>query len=382
MLLSDRINENYGRKIVDTKDNCIVLKPIVSRTGDICISGENMVLYMVKGIVEEFIIRGDQWDKCFKASGYRNIRNVKYYNGKISTCYTPVTSQAGSYFETFVLDNVEIFSTTPIINTFSACENLKHILLTNCYSKNLEWIQGIFELCPALEVITINECKFPMLKSLKKCFANCTGLKCIENHNDDFTNVKDLYGCFYECQNFNMDISNLYFGDIVNICFTFKNCISLTHANLSNWCINVLNGYECFMGCERLIKVKFNRLTQIPITCMTRMFCDCGNLEYIDLSMTYLATNNVSLVECFMGCQLLKKLNITQWDPAKKPIMSNCFIGCRCLSHIICSHEMYKYLDYNNSFPTDTCWTYDNNQNMAVRICDGWTKTNYGLYHF
>lgn len=367
MLLSDSINDNYGRKIVDTKDDCIVLKPIISRKGELCISGENLTMFVVNGIIEKFIMRGDQWDKYFKATGYKNIRDVEYHNGRITSTYSPVTSQADSHFETFLFDNIEFISRVPITYTFSACNNLRHMSFINCYSKNLGQAQGIFDSCTALEVVSVNECNFPALRSLKECFSMCTALKYIEVKDSNFTSVDDICGCFYGCQNFDMDLRDLYFGKLINMCATFKNCISLTQANLSKWYIEILYGEECFMNCENLTNVEFDILAKIPIGCMTRMFCNCENLKSINLSMTYLATDNVSLEECFKGCELLRELNIDRWDPSKKPIMTNFFEGCPNLKYIKCSYEMFEYMFFYNVFPRNTYWNYDVKQDLAIR---------------
>lgn len=113
----------------------------------------------------------------------------------------------------------------------------------------------------------------------------------------------------------------------------FKNCRNIKLKNKSR--ITDMSGL--FADCELLRKIDMSEFDTSRVTDMSDMFAHCLNLSYIDMSNVD-TSNVVNMEGMFADCESLEKLNIQSFNTSRVNNMGSMFGSCYSLKNIDVSH--------------------------------------------
>ena len=96
--------------------------------------------------------------------------------------------------------------------------------------------------------------------------------------------------------------------------YIFYQCSSLTNINFSNFYTkNVINMSNMFYGCSSLTNLDLSNFDTKNVTNMNKMFCDCVSLISLDLSNFH--TPNVKNIHMmFCNCESLISLDLSNFN--------------------------------------------------------------------
>ena len=177
----------------------------------------------------------------------------------------------------------------------------------------------------------------------------------------DYNNITEIY--FY-----NM------FEDVINMTYTFNNCINLRKITFISWnsselikskgmfynCqsltsldltkFNKISGEDIsymFYNCTSLENIKFNNNTKCLTTNMRGLFQNCISLTSLDISP--LSSANVEIVwDMFKGCTNLSSLELSSFDTSSVTDMQSMFEGCASLESLDLSNFNTSKVQYMN----------------------------------
>ena len=90
-----------------------------------------------------------------------------------------------------------------------------------------------------------------------------------------------------------------------------------------------------FYDCYKLKSVDLSHIDTSNTQYISVMFCNCQNLEDIDVSNLIISSKCDSLNSMFSGCRKLKKIDISNWDTSNITDMNFMFSGCCELEEIV-----------------------------------------------
>lgn len=90
-----------------------------------------------------------------------------------------------------------------------------------------------------------------------------------------------------------------------------------------------------FYDCSKLKSVDLSHIDTSNTQYISMMFCNCQNLEDVDVSNLIISSKCNSLNSMFSGCRKLKKIDISNWDTSGITDMSGMFYGCWELEEIV-----------------------------------------------
>jgi len=114
----------------------------------------------------------------------------------------------------------------------------------------------------------------------------------------------------------------------------FNNCQNLIYIDLSHFdSSNVTNMSDMFYYCENLKKINLSNLNTKNVTDMSYMFCGCYNLKTIDLS-SFKTENVTNMGRMFLSCKKLEEINLQNFNTQKVKNMISMFKNCYSLEKI------------------------------------------------
>lgn len=114
----------------------------------------------------------------------------------------------------------------------------------------------------------------------------------------------------------------------------FNNCQNLIYIDLSHFdSSNVTNMSDMFYYCENLQQINLSNLNTKNVTDMSYMFCGCYNLETIDLS-SFKTENVTNMERMFLSCKKLEEINLQNFNTQKVKNMISMFKNCYSLKKI------------------------------------------------
>jgi len=138
----------------------------------------------------------------------------------------------------------------------------------------------------------------------------------------------------------------------------FNNCQNLIYIDLSHFdSSNVTNMSDMFYYCQNLKKINLSNLNTKNVTDMSYMFCGCYNLETINLS-SFKTEKVTNMARMFLSCKKLKELNLQNFNTQKVKNMISMFKNCISLEKInLLSFNTENVVDM--SFMFFNCWGLD-----------------------
>ena len=182
------------------------------------------------------------------------------------------------------------------------------------------------------------------IKKIDFMFRECLSLTNIDLsdfNNKNIINMRDMFGL---CSSLtNIDLSNFNTQNVTNMSYMFYKCSSLTNINLSDFNTqNVTNMFEMFFDCSSLTDIDLSNFNTQNVTNMSGMFSGCSSLTNIDLS-NFNTQNVINMSGMFWGCSSLTDINLSNFNTQKITHLSYMFNGCSSLTHI----NLYNFNSQN-----------------------------------
>ena len=140
-------------------------------------------------------------------------------------------------------------------------------------------------------------------------------------------------------------------NNLVNICYMFYGCKSLTNLNLSNFNTQfVTNMSHMFYYCYSLANLNLSNFNTQNVTDMSYMFYGCKSLTNLNLS-NFNTQNVTNMSYMFDDCSSLTNLNLSNFNNQNVTIMSHMFYGCKSLTNL-------NLTNFNTQNVTDMSWMF------------------------
>ena len=129
-----------------------------------------------------------------------------------------------------------------------------------------------------------------------------------------------------------IDLSNFYVFQRIDMSNMFYGCSSLISLNLTNFEASVSNMNSIFYSCSSLISLNLSGINTKNVSDMSNMFYDCSSLISLNLS-SFDTSYVLDMKYMFYNCLSLTSLNLSNFV-FKDVEMSNIFNGCSNLEYI------------------------------------------------
>lgn len=156
-----------------------------------------------------------------------------------------------------------------------------------------------------------------------------------------FENITSLNGVFQNQYNFH----ELYFPhDLSNKCTNFSNLFynnyELSFCDLDGWDTSGITNFSyMFYNCRLLVEIKgIESFDVSSATNLAGMFQECHNLERLDVSKWSTSSALINLSNCFQNLYNITELDVKGFNTENVTNFTSCFLGC----------EMIKELDITN----------------------------------
>ena len=261
------------------------------------------------------------------------------------------------------------FDTSNISNMrgmFKGCQKLKEIKGINQFNtNNVTDMSAMFYECKEIEYLDLSNFNTSNVTKMLLMFSDCCNLKEIKGINQfNTTKVKDLGSMFCGCNELkNLDLSSfdtsnvIYFNGMLSSCkklkeikginqfntskaietnYMFCECNELESLDLSNFNTSKVNDISfMFDECSKLKKIKgLDKFNTINVTKMKGTFQNCSELENLDLS-NFNTSKVIDMSFMFNGCSKLKEIKGTNWfNTINVTDMSYLFGDCKELEFL------------------------------------------------
>lgn len=255
--------------------------------------------------------------------------------------------------------------------SFSGCEDLTSLDLSNFNTSNASWMENMFAGCKSLTSLDVSPLDTSNAGHMNSMFLNCESLTSLDLSNFDTSNVEDMNSMFKNCESLtsldvssfdtskvqditsmfencksliSLDVSNFNTSKVTSIGSTFKDCESLTVLNLSNFdTSNVIYMGTTFQNCKSLINLNLNYFNTSKVENMTHMFENCESL--ISLNINNFNTSKVEeMKSMFENCKSLTSLNVSSFNLSKALWIDKMFYHCESLTSLDVSNFNINYL--------------------------------------
>ena len=136
---------------------------------------------------------------------------------------------------------------------------------------------------------------------------------------------------FYGCTELKeiKGIENLHTENVTNMNRMFCNCSNLEKLDVSNFDTSkVTDMAQLFEGCKQLKILDVSKFDTSNVKSITRMFYGCNNVQNLDVSNFNTSNVNSSMGSMFLGCSSLTSLNVSNFNTSKVTSIDNMFNGC------------------------------------------------------
>ena len=145
---------------------------------------------------------------------------------------------------------------------------------------------------------------------------------------------------FNQCKNIiDLDLSNFYSSNVIDMNHMFSECFNLKNINLSNFNTeNVTNMSYLFNNCYEIKELDFPQSFNTQnVKNFSYMFHNCQNISQINFSSYFKTNNSTSMRTMFGKCYKLQKLDLQNFDTKEVKDMSYMFEQCINLEEILFS---------------------------------------------
>lgn len=243
--------------------------------------------------------------------------------------------------------DVSAFDTSLVVSLrsmFANCAYLTFLDLSKWDTGNVADMAYMFFGCARITSILLENLDTSKVTAMNNIFQGCVSLTSLDLSKWDTNNVTDMSYMFYRCAKLSvLDVSNLQTGNVKNMACMFKGCASLASMNILNdneiWdTTRVTDMREMFCDCAQLETLDVSGLWTYYVTNMSYMFRGCSKLKVLDLAN--FETDNVrNTAAMFMSCSLLTSLDLSNFFMQKVMSTMSMFDGCSSLVSILCSFD-------------------------------------------
>ena len=148
-----------------------------------------------------------------------------------------------------------------------------------------------------------------------------------------------------------IDLSKINSPNLINMEFTFRNCVSLNSIQFPNNYRFPLNSMKfIFSNCKSLISINLLSLNTASVSSMDSIFDECSSLVSIDLS-SFNTAQVTEINNMFKGCTNLVSIDLSSFNTEKVSNMDSLFNGCSNLVSInLSSFNTEKVSNMNSMF--------------------------------
>lgn len=289
------------------------------------------------------------------------------------------TFRDATTIESVDFENLRISDTATVLyldDMFFNCKNLTTDGIKNINKIDMtkaESASSMFYGCTSIKEFDFEMLDMSHIINTQQMFRGCTNLKRIYGY-AKMPKMAQCGNMFYGCTSLiTADFSEFKLSEI-NIpdskygygCayYMFCDCNNLEQVDLSGLNMSMIVQFDVmFAGCEKLKYVTFGEnFDTSSATDFHRMFENCYSIETIDLS-SFNTSKVTGMYDMFQNCYNLKNVNLSSFDTSKVTGFSSMFEECRNL----------EYLDLSN-FDTSS----DNVSMYAIFHNSGLKKIKLG----
>ena len=218
--------------------------------------------------------------------------------------------------------------------SFSNCQSLKYIYISNFDAQNVISMKGTFSYNINLLTLDLSEFYTPNLKDTSQMFYSCNSLQNLSLSNFNTSHVEYMDYMFASCSSLSsIDLSSFHTPEVISMSYMFSSCRSLTFLDLSSFDISQKNMVYFFIYCTSLTSVIFSKEYQL-VTKVDAMFSQCSSLITVDFSNFDFEFCD-SLINFFQGCTSLISVDLSDLDVFSVTNMDMMFGSCTSLKEVI-----------------------------------------------
>jgi surface protein len=245
------------------------------------------------------------FDNCYQLTSINltnfRIPNVITMYAMFRNCTSLKTISRGE----FNTQNVTTFAFM-----FHNCSSLTSIILPNgYYISKLKYTNNMFSNCVNLSYVDLTTLDFSLIENTESMFEGCSSL--VQFHSSFYKLGYEIFG------NGKIEIRiprtfYYYINRVKYMKNMFKDCISLTQIDISNWNLtNVVSISEMLRNCFSLRQLKLGEFYFYNAISMNYLFSNCNNLENINLT-AFKNTNYItSMSHTFENCKSLEQIDLS-----------------------------------------------------------------------
>ena len=188
-----------------------------------------------------------------------------------------------------------------------------------------------------LTYVTFDTWNTSKVTDMSYMFAGCTSLPRIDVQCFDMSKVTNMSGMFAYCSVLNPILLPLKMSldSVMNMSSMFYDCYTLTDIDISHVSqLNAINMSKLFCNCSSLKYVNLPKNLNLS-TNLTGLFFFCLSLESINMQGLFSsASASYNLTAMFYGCKSLKHINFSNCSLSPQTITTNMFLNTPSLELI------------------------------------------------
>lgn len=248
----------------------------------------------------------------------------------------------GRRFAADVLD-FSNFNTENIVDMaymFNGFYKCRSITLNKLNTSNVVDMTGMLSDCTEMEYLNIKNFDTSKVVSMAGMFSRCHSLIEIDLSGFDLTNVQNAHYMFYGCRELRT-IKKLWCAPHIPVNATtchlmFRGCGNIDFSNF--YTNNVVDMSYMFYNADNTIKLDLSRFDTSKVETMEAMFSNMYALKYLDVS-SFSTERLTNMDAMFDNCVNLVNLDLTSFDTGSVLYMLNTFSGCEQLEEILVSDK-------------------------------------------
>lgn len=259
------------------------------------------------------------FEKMFmECTGYEPIDHLDLSSFDFSKASSFKSMFDNMYMTSLTLPDSEIKGPANLERMFYCCQMLSQIN-GKIKARDITNVYQMFAGCESLTNIDFSEMNTSKCTDFCQMLAS-TAFQTFDDSNLDMSNAVSLEGMFSRCQNLTSANFNSLIGRYVkNTSSMFANCRNLQSVNMPNfgntYPRKVNNMMDMFYNCKKLKSVSIPKMKTDDECNMATAFCDCVELETLDISSFTFKSGPKSMMFC--NCNKLSKITCTADFKAK-----------------------------------------------------------------
>ena len=196
--------------------------------------------------------------------------------------------------------------------------------------------RNMFEFCNNIKEIDLSNFYTGEVVDMSCMFKDCKRLEKVNLTDFSTKNVSNMEYMFYNCNNLGeIDLSFFETKKVISMENMFSKCIKLEELLLFSFNTkNVINMKNMFSDCSHLTYLDLTSFNTQNVTDMSAIFLNCSKLKNIKLSNSFTTDKVTSMKQMFCGCNSLKDINLTHFNTINVIDMSEMFSCCNSLTYL------------------------------------------------